>query len=47
MPVIIDEVIADVKDAPVQMGASQPASQQALPPAAQDLVRLLEKQQQR
>lgn len=47
MPVIIDEVIADVPSANVQSSATQPAEQQAMPPVARDLIRLLEKQQQR
>ncbi|MEK9711616.1 MAG: hypothetical protein VW258_03540 [Thalassolituus sp.] len=47
MPVIIDEVIADVPAAPVQPAASIPATQQPMPPVAQDMMRLIEKQQQR
>jgi len=47
MPVIIDEVIADVPVAPQQTAAEQPASQQPMPPVAQDMLRLIEKQQQR
>ena len=47
MPVIIDEVIADVPATPVQAAAERPSSQQTVPPVAQDMLRLLEKQQQR
>ena len=47
MPVIIEEVIADVPATPAQSAADLPPSQQAVPPVAEDLLRLLEKQQQR
>ena len=42
MPVIIDEVIADVPATPVQAAAERPSSQQTVPPVAQDMLRLLE-----
>ncbi len=47
MPVIIDEVIADIPAQPLQQAADQPASQQPMPPVARDMMRLLEKQYER